>query len=101
MAKLSGDARDRPLGRRDIEGNRAAGQLIRRDASKNDMRISDGGFPANSIAGRAGDRARAFRPNPQTPAGVDSCDGTATRAHRVDVEHRHTDREVIDPCFGC
>ena len=48
---------------------------------------------AAAIGGRAGPRAGALRPDAERAAGIDIGDRAAARADRVDVDHRHQQRD--------
>ncbi|GIU87056.1 MAG: hypothetical protein KatS3mg009_1571 [Acidimicrobiia bacterium] len=86
-------ARAAPTSRRPNPGNAACGSM----RPSTQVRVGDRGVaPAAPVAGRAGHRARAARPDGQRAARVEGRDRAPARADRVHVERGEPDREAAD-----
>ncbi len=63
------------------------GEMLRPDLAEDDVAVGDGERPAAAVAGRAGNRPGAVRPDPEAGA-VIMADRAAAGRDGVDLEHR-------------
>ena len=83
---------DRGLRRRRVDGKPPAQQVRAAEIAQHHIGVRHRGpRPALPVAGRPRLRARALRPDPERPAGVEPGDAAAARAHFREVDHRHPD----------
>ena len=96
-AEPLGEARERASDGLPVERALTVQERVHRKTSEPDVGVGHGDVgPAAPVADGARLSARASGPYAQRPAGVDPCDGTAARAHGVDVENRDGDRLARD-----
>ena len=69
---------------------------MRLNAPQHHVRIGDRRFRPGAVTGRSRIGAGALRTHAQQPARIHARDGTAARAHGVNVEHRHANRKAVD-----
>ena len=82
---------------RRIQHHRSAQQ--RCDPPQNHMGIGHSSQLARAVTGWPGNGPCALRTHAQQPALVHPRNGTAARAHSMDVQHRHPHREAIHTSF--
>ena len=90
----SSHSRDEAASAIEIKGEISTEEAVRLQAPKKQIRIRHSRLNAAPIADRTGVGSGRFWPHAQRSAGVEACDGTASSAHGVDVEHRARPRGV-------
>ena len=76
-----------------LDGEVARGERARRDVAEQHVRVGNGGLHAAApVTGRAGDGARAPRPDVEAARLVDERDRAAARADLGDVDRRDADQ---------
>ena len=86
---------NRPPRRHRIDRHAAAEQRLCAQPPQHQVGVGHGRLAASrSVARRARPGARRPRPDAQRAAGVDPADAAAAGAYRVDVQHRHADRQA-------
>ena len=92
-----GEGRDGPLRGPAVEGDRAVAEVPGAEEVQDREGVGEGrALPAASVAGGAGPRPGALRPDLEHPELVDPCDRPAPRADRGDGDGRDVDRELAD-----
>ena len=100
-AERCGDLRRPPWSaRRQVERHPAAGEVRGVDAAEHGVGVGDRRLgAAAAVAGRAGDRAGALRPDADMAA-LEPGERAAAGADDVDVDDRHLDRQALELGLG-
>ena len=83
-----------------LDPHGAAEKLRGGDAAEHHLRVRHRGGLARSVAGRAGNGARALGTHAQEAARVHARDRPATGAHGVNVQHGHAHRHAVHVRLG-
>ena len=94
-SELACDACERPRGPVAVQGHPPAEQPSTRQPAEQQVGVGDGrGGSAPTVAGRAGVRPRALRPDLEQSIPVEPGDGAAARPDRLYVDAREPDRKA-------
>src|SRR5665213_888745 len=86
-------------GPRYIELHPAAEKVFPIEPAQQEICIRHRKLLALAVAGRSRIGARAARPDTQRAAAIDICDRSATRANRMNIEHRQAHWRIADSGF--
>ena len=90
-------ASDDRLGAGTVQRHLAVGEGIRVDQAHQQIDVGDRRpVSTQPVAGGAGPRAHALRPDPDPSDLVDAHDAAAARADRMDIQHRDRDGKHVD-----